>query len=363
MNVALYPPKDRIPDVNSAQVQAWVAEIDWSRVPNIPVAPGLADVPHFPKCPDDSQVDTSSCWWSCAGCVAETDVVTCPDKGSWGLTYDDGPSPATRDMMHFLNNKRLSATFFIVGSRVLEYPDILKEQVEQGHHIAMHTWSHSGLTTLTNHQIVAEIRWSEKIIRDVTGLTTKYVRPPYGDIDNRVREILRQMGYTTVIWSKGWDTNDWRMLQNQIQEWDILQSFKGALGSRDNIRSATGAPGGPITLEHDLTSATISLSQKLIPMAMSSGLRPMSIASCMNDQTPYQRGSKLGPNGATGKVNNGDNANSYRGMRGMEEQDFKPEMNTAGAITRTPSRSAAAMAAYSLALGLTALASSVVLSI
>ncbi|KAI8357647.1 hypothetical protein B0O80DRAFT_424644 [Mortierella sp. GBAus27b] len=324
MNTAIYPTKDRIPDVNSPQVRAWVAEIDWSKVPDIPVAEGLPDVPHFPKCPPDDQLNRSACWWTCAGCVSGSDIITCPDKNSWGLTYDDGPSLATRDMMKYLTEKQLTATFFIVGSRVLEYPDILKEQVAQGHHIAMHTWSHAGLTTLTNHQIVAEIRWSEKIIRDVTGLTMKYVRPPYGDTDNRVREILRQMGYTTVIWSAGWDTNDWRMLQNQVQEWEIVQNFDTHLAARDNIKSALGQPAGPVTLEHDLTNATIGLSKKLIPKAIEKGLKPMSLAQCLSDVTPYQRGSRLGPNGAVEKITNGEGKGSFRGMPGMEEQDFKP---------------------------------------
>ncbi|KAG0259717.1 chitin deacetylase [Mortierella polycephala] len=326
MNVALYPTKDQIPDVNSPQVKAWVDQIDWSKVPNIPVAPGTPEVKHFPKCPPDSEVDPASCWWSCSGCVAPEDVVTCPDRDTWGLTYDDGPSPATMDMIKHLETLKLTATFFIVGSRVLEYPEILKEHIARGHHIAMHTWSHSGLTTLTNHQIVAEIRWTEKIIRDVTGLTMKYVRPPYGDTDNRVREIFRQMGYTTVIWTKGWDTNDWRMLQKQVQEHEIIQSFQSALTNRINITSAQGLPAGPITLEHDLTEATISLSKRLIPMAMGNGLKPMNIATCLNDQTPYQRGSKLGPNGATEKINDGEGKGHYRGMPGMEEQDFSSDV-------------------------------------
>ncbi|KAF9364250.1 hypothetical protein BGX34_002073 [Mortierella sp. NVP85] len=57
MNDENYPPKDQIPDVNHPQVKAWVAEIDWSKVPNIPVAEGLSDAPHFPKCPPDELVD------------------------------------------------------------------------------------------------------------------------------------------------------------------------------------------------------------------------------------------------------------------------------------------------------------------
>ncbi|OAQ30127.1 carbohydrate esterase family 4 protein, partial [Linnemannia elongata AG-77] len=201
INVDQYPPKDQIPDVNHPQVKAWVKEIDWSKVPNIPVAQGLSDAPRFPKCPPKDEVNPDHCWWSCDACLKPDDVVSCPTEGHWGLTYDDGPSVASKALVKYLDERALSATFFIVGSRVVDYPDILREQVASGHHIAMHTWSHGGLTTLTNEQIVAEIKWTEKIIRDVTGLTMKYVRPPYGDCDNRVREILRQMGYINVIWS------------------------------------------------------------------------------------------------------------------------------------------------------------------
>ncbi|KAF9959708.1 chitin deacetylase [Mortierella alpina] len=350
LNAANYPAKDRIPDVNSPQVKAWVAELDWSKVPNIPVAQSLPDVPHFPKCPsdDDDQEDqedqegqdqeddqnqftnsslssltpSASCWWTCSGCVAAEDLVTCPQKDSWGLTYDDGPSAATKDLIEFLDEKQLTATFFIVGSRVLEFPEILKEQVARGHQLAMHTWSHAGLTTLTNQEIVAEIRWTEKIIRDVTGLTMRYVRPPYGDVDNRVREILRQMGYTTVIWTNGWDTNDWRMLQHELQEGQIVKTFQAALAARDQIKASNGLAAGPITLEHDLTDATVKLSKALIPIAMAAGLKPMSLAACLADDTPYQGGGKLVSSGAR-EPDDVANIRGSGGTGGMEEHGFE----------------------------------------
>ncbi|KAF9317500.1 chitin deacetylase [Podila horticola] len=322
MNAAIYPIKDRIPDVNSPQVKAWVAEIDWTKVPKIAVAKGLPDAPRFPDCPPREKVDPASCWWSCDGCVAKSDIMTCPTQNDWGLTYDDGPFEISRDLMSHLQSKKVTATFFIVGSRVLEYPDILKELVAQGHHLGMHTWSHAGLTTLTNHQIVAEVRWTEKIIRDVTGLTMKYIRPPYGDTDNRVREILRQMGYSTVIWTLGWDSNDWRMPLHQIKEGEILKIFNNALDNLALVKSSLGGLGGPITLEHDMTEETINLAKHLLPVGEARGLKPMSLAHCLKDSTPYQRGSTLGPNGATGTSNNGEPKGSSHGIPGMEDADF-----------------------------------------
>ncbi|KAG0365140.1 chitin deacetylase [Mortierella sp. AD032] len=367
MNMALYPPRNKIPDVNSPQVKAWIAEIDWSKVPNIPVAAGISpETPHFPKCPPIPELDRTTCWWSCYGCTAPNDIITCPSANTWGLTYDDGPSLVTRNMTAVLREKKLTATFFVVGSRVLEFPDVLREQVAQGHHIGMHTWSHSGLTTLTNHEIVAEIRWSEKAIRDVTGLTMKYVRPPFGDIDNRVREILRQMGYTIVIWTKGWDTNDWKLLMHEIPMSEIISNFKNALDSRDIVRSSNDKLAGPITLEHDLNSDTVGLSRTLINLATTKGLQPMNIATCLGDPTPYQRGSKLGPGGAVEKINGGDSTGSYRGMNGMEEQDYNTpsqggnKKTGAGNGSTTSTSDAVAALQQSViiaAMGLTAVAS------
>ncbi|RUP43737.1 hypothetical protein BC936DRAFT_136801 [Jimgerdemannia flammicorona] len=76
-----------------------------------------------------------------------------------------------------------------------------------GHQIAIHTWSHHVLTSLTNEQIIVELKWTETIIKEVCGVTPKYFRPPQGDYDDRVRSIASQLGYTAILWDL--DTNDW----------------------------------------------------------------------------------------------------------------------------------------------------------
>lgn len=47
------------------------------------------------------------------------------------------------------------------------------------------------------------MRWTEKVILDATGHKVKYVRTPYGDINNRVRYVLKELGYTVVQWTRG----------------------------------------------------------------------------------------------------------------------------------------------------------------
>ncbi|KAG0228324.1 chitin deacetylase [Actinomortierella wolfii] len=275
-----YPPKDEIPDLKSPQVKKWVSEIDWSKVPKLPVA--KADRPNCPDCPDKKSIPKDACWWTCGGCVAKDDIETCPQEKAWGLTYDDGPSEDTARLLTKLKKANVTATFFIVGSRVLEYPELLKREVAEGHHIALHTWSHQGMTSLTNEEIVAEIKWAEQIVYDVTGLKAKYWRPPYGDVDNRVRAIARQLGYKTVIWTKEWDSNDWQLPDKTITTKQVYRNFKWALSTIPKLKY------GPITLEHDLFDSNVNVAGNLLDMGMAKGLQPMDIARCVGDPSPYQ---------------------------------------------------------------------------
>lgn len=55
---------------------------------------------------------------------------------------------------------------------------MLQSEYMAGHQISVHTWSHSALTTLTNEQIVAELGWTKKVIKDTIGVTPNTFRPP-----------------------------------------------------------------------------------------------------------------------------------------------------------------------------------------
>jgi peptidoglycan/xylan/chitin deacetylase (PgdA/CDA1 family) len=157
-------------------------------------------------------------WWTCGGYTRTTDITVCPDKLTWGVSFDDGPSPYTQTLLKFLSEKSLLATFFVVGSRVIERPTVLIEEYMTGHEISVHTWSHKPLTSLSNEQIVAELGWTRKAIKTVLGVTPTTMRPPYGDIDDRVRAISLAMGLVPIIWTRDasgvqYDTNDWKVDQ------------------------------------------------------------------------------------------------------------------------------------------------------
>jgi hypothetical protein len=197
-------------------------------------------------------------WWTCGGYTRDTDIVSCPDYLTWGVSFDDGPSLYTQKLLNFLEQKDITATFFAVGSRVVEYPNVLIEEYMSGHEIAVHTWSHPPLTSLTNEEIVAELGWTRKAIKAVLGVTPTLMRPPYGDIDDRVRAISLAMGLVPVIWSQTktgakFDTNDWRVAAGSIPGNASLASFEQILNN------ATTLDSGFIVLEHDLFEITVDL--------------------------------------------------------------------------------------------------------
>ncbi|KAG0204671.1 chitin deacetylase [Mortierella sp. GBA30] len=135
-----YPPGDELPDVNTAIVKKWVSEVDWSKVPKLPVVEG--EYPSCPDCPHNKKlIPKNACWWTCNGCVAKDDIEICPREKAWGLTYDDGPSEETPRLLKKLKAANVTSTFFVVGSRVMEYPETLIQEVKDGHHIGLHSKS------------------------------------------------------------------------------------------------------------------------------------------------------------------------------------------------------------------------------
>ncbi|KAG0256632.1 chitin deacetylase [Mortierella polycephala] len=270
----LYPKANEIPPTDSPEVQAWLKEIDFKGAPDLPL-----NVGEPPECPEPPVPE--ECYWTCDGCAGD-DIVKCGRANTWGLTFDDGPSTATPTLLDYLKTNKLSGTFFLIGSNIVEYPDIVKREVAEGHHLASHTWSHHALTTLTNEQIVAEMKWTEKAVMEATGLRLKYMRPPYGDINNRVRFVLKKLGYIPVDWTGDeFDTNDW---QPSMTVSKVVSLFTKSL----DAYVATNRTSGFYCLEHDLNADTVGFAQELIPLGLARNITIANVAQCESDAQPYQ---------------------------------------------------------------------------
>jgi len=200
------------------------------------------------------------------------------------MTYDDGPGFWTPNLLDYLDQVNIRSTFFTIGSRVLQFPATLQTEYMLGHQIGVHTWSHPPLTTQTTEQIIAEIGWTKKIIKDVLGVTPNTMRPPYGDIDDRVRAICLAMGVTPVIWTRlsptvTFDTGDFNIAGGSISVTQVLSNWDNIVGNTSQINS------GFIVLEHDLFQQTVDLATGyIVPDALAHDppFKIMPVVSCLN---------------------------------------------------------------------------------
>jgi chitin deacetylase len=120
-------------------VQDYIRRIDWNWVRNeIPVTTSQNCDPATD--PQSVANQWEYCWWSCNRCRWESDVAVCPTKGDWGLTFDDGPVEATPQLLDYLATDGTKATFFVTGTQVLQFPDIVRRIANEGHEIGIHTW-------------------------------------------------------------------------------------------------------------------------------------------------------------------------------------------------------------------------------
>lgn len=130
------------------------------------------------------------------------------DRKVVSLTFDVVWMPAeTGEILDILDRYQLTATFFLTGNWVRRSPDLAREIMMRGHEIGQHTFSHQRLPELNDNELAREFELMEKALRDELNVTTELFRPPYGEIDERVRDFAAARGYTTVLWSI--DPHDW----------------------------------------------------------------------------------------------------------------------------------------------------------
>lgn len=175
------------------------------------------------------------------------------------LTFDDGPNPTfTPQVIDVLARYGVTATFFVLGSAVEQYPDLARRIVAEGHRLANHSWDHADLTTLDPAALDEEIDRTTAAITSVTGTTPQCLRAPFGRTNDAVRAAARARGLALSKWSK--DTRDY--------ERPGAQSIIG--------RALEGSVPGGVILFHDSgpdMSQTVAALPAIIEAIQARGLR------------------------------------------------------------------------------------------
>jgi peptidoglycan/xylan/chitin deacetylase (PgdA/CDA1 family) len=123
------------------------------------------------------------------------------------LTFDDGPSEFTTDVLRVLSNYDVRATFFVLGENAASKPEVVRSLVEAGHGLAMHGWGHTAFTELDPEVLAKDIRRTETLLRELAGVECRDIRPPYGVYDAGVVSRFEDRGLVTWLWTA--DAHDW----------------------------------------------------------------------------------------------------------------------------------------------------------
>jgi peptidoglycan/xylan/chitin deacetylase (PgdA/CDA1 family) len=139
-------------------------------------------------------------------------VLATTESAGVALTFDDGPDTNyTPKVLAMLKKNNVKATFCLVGVQVVEFPQLVRDIVAQGHTLCNHTWKHdTKLGTRTEDAIRADIKKThDAILAAAPGATVKYFRHPGGMWTPRAVKIAADMGMASIGWDV--DTSDWNI--------------------------------------------------------------------------------------------------------------------------------------------------------
>ena len=151
-------------------------------------------------------------------------------KKKIAITFDDGPSEIwTPKILDELKKAEVKATFFMIGAHVQKFPQIARRVAQEGHTIGNHGYAHSVLFYYTDEELEEEIKYTEMVIKEITGYTTKLFRPPKAWISSSEKKKVKSIGYETVLWSI--NSKDWVPFSHK----NIVQFISQKAGDGDIV--------------------------------------------------------------------------------------------------------------------------------
>ncbi len=189
------------------------------------------------------------------------------------LTFDDGPSHQTWDVLALLKRYHMHATFFVIGQNIANNPGALAAIVADGNVVGDHTWTHASLPSLTAPQLKTEIGDTQTTIQMATDHNVTIMRPPVGDFTAKTNEYVRARGMLPILWSI--DSNDWALHDSQT--------------IANNVLNSPDLKPGAIILLHDGTmdrQVTVNALPAILDGLVARGLRSVTVPELLRAGAP-----------------------------------------------------------------------------
>ncbi len=114
----------------------------------------------------------------------------------------------TEELLSILEAHDLHVTFFMTGGWVENYPEDVKAILAAGHDLGNHSENHKNMSELSDEEKKEEILSVHRKVKDITGYDMFLFRPPYGDYDNALIDVLKDCEYYGIQWDV--DSLDWK---------------------------------------------------------------------------------------------------------------------------------------------------------
>lgn len=171
------------------------------------------------------------------------------------LTFDDGPGPYTARLLDELKKRGVRATFFVLGTRVDAYPELIKRMEAEGHVVGNHSNGHKNLSKLSASGIKKEMDTCADKIAKLLGHKPEVMRCPGGNYNKKVLEYAKNAGIPITHWTV--DTRDWESRN--------VGAILGTAFSEDGIKN------GSVVLMHDIYETTVEAALQMVDRLQKEG--------------------------------------------------------------------------------------------
>ncbi len=214
---------------------------------------------------------------------AEAPLLSVAEENVCYLTFDDGPSPVTLEVLKALEEKNVKATFFVTGKNSQQNADALRAAAQAGHTIGVHSFSHEYQKIYSSvEEYLADFDEMYRLVEELTGAPPTVFRFPGGSINAYNQKVYTQI--VAEMTRRGFVFFDWNAAASD--------AVKGGITRQQVVNNVMQSAAGSkrlIVLMHDRAenSSTAAALPAIIDGLAKRGFRFEALSSSVKPITYY----------------------------------------------------------------------------